>query len=128
MLTKASVRPNVVAASKHFAFGFVFASLMASVPQIAAAQTASVAAGLQDFAPAMIDHMQKMRRYKDPHRGVEHILHVIDRFRVDHDPKGAIASFQPNGRRLPGIMHSSRIWGRMAEAASPVIGRRTAGV
>ena len=121
MLTKASVRPNVVAASKHFAFGFVFASLMASVPQIAAAQTASVAAGLQDFAPAMIDHMQKMRRYKDPHRGVEHIPHVIDRFRVDRDPKGAIASFQ-------GIMHSSRIWERMAEAASPVIGRRTAGV
>src|SRR5262249_26827096 len=41
--------------------------------------------------------MHKMRRYKDPERGVEHIPNVIERFRVDHDPKGAIASFQPNG-------------------------------
>ena len=50
----------------------------------------------------MIDHMQKMRRYKDPHRGVEHIPHVIERFRVDRDPKGATASFQPNGATFTG--------------------------
>jgi hypothetical protein len=38
-----------------------------------------------------------MRRYKDPDRSVQHTPRVIDRFSVDEDPKGAIASFQPNG-------------------------------
>ena len=41
--------------------------------------------------------MQKMRRYKDPDRGLQHTPRMIDRFSVDSDPKGAIASFQPNG-------------------------------
>ena len=48
----------------------------------------------------MIGHMQKMRRYKDHDCGVEHIPPVIDRFRVHQDPKGAIASFQPNGATI----------------------------
>src|SRR6185369_18078179 len=41
--------------------------------------------------------MRKMRRYKDHDHGAQPAPHVIDRFRVDSDPKGAIASFQPNG-------------------------------
>jgi cytochrome c peroxidase len=74
--------------------------MAADVPQFAAAQKASDAASMPDFAPAMIEHMQKMRRYKDPDRGVENPPAVIDRFRVDADPKGAIASFQPNGATI----------------------------
>jgi hypothetical protein len=34
-----------------------------------------------DFAPAMLEHMQKMRRYKDHDRGV-HTPRMIDRFSV----------------------------------------------
>ena len=49
------------------------------------------------FAPAMIDHARNMRRYKDPDHGVQHTPPIINRFIVDRDPKGAIASFQPNG-------------------------------
>jgi cytochrome c peroxidase len=68
--------------------------------QAAMAQRAPEAAKVPDFAPAMIEHMQKMRRYRDPERGVEYIPRVIERFRVDPDPKGAIASFQPNGATI----------------------------
>jgi hypothetical protein len=45
----------------------------------------------------MIDHMHKMRRYRDADHGGQHTPPVIDRFEVDIDPKGAIATFQPNG-------------------------------
>src|SRR5262245_50462331 len=82
---------------RHFIFGIAFASLMVGAPQIGTAQTVSPSAGRPDFAPAMIEHAQKMRRYKDFDRGGERIPHVIERFSVDRDPKGAIASFQPNG-------------------------------
>ena len=57
------------------------------------------------FAPPMLEHMRKMRRYKDPDHGAQPTSHVIDRFTVDSDPKGAIASFQPNG--APTIGHHS---------------------
>jgi hypothetical protein len=97
MLTEVSFKSNVVAGPKHFIFGIAFASLMVGAPQIGTAQTVSPSAGRPDFAPAMIEHAQKMRRYKDFDRGVERIPHVIERFSVDRDPKGAIASFQPNG-------------------------------
>jgi len=58
------------------------------------------ATSTRDFAPAMIDHMHKMRRYKDPDHGTQPTPRIIDRFRVDLDPKGAIASFQPNGATI----------------------------
>jgi cytochrome c peroxidase len=64
------------------------------------AQKAAEAASTPAFAPAMIDHAQKMRRYRDADHGVQHTPPVIDRFRVDADPKGAIASFQPNGATI----------------------------
>ena len=97
MQIKALVTSDIARTFTQFVSGIAFASLIAGAPQIAAAQTTSAGAAPPDFAPAMIEHMHKMRRYKDPERGVEHIPHVIERFRVDHDPKGAIASFQPNG-------------------------------
>jgi hypothetical protein len=64
------------------------------------AQKAPEATSVPDFAPAMIDHMQKMRRYKDTDHGAQPTPRIIDRFRVDPDPKGAIASFQPNGATI----------------------------
>ena len=102
MLTEVSIRSDVVVASKHFIFGVAFACLMVGAPQPGAAQTVSASAARPDFAPAMIDHAQKMRRYKDPERGVERIPHIIERFSVDRDPKGAIASFQSNGPTFTG--------------------------
>jgi cytochrome c peroxidase len=95
--SKISISSNSIRASKTFLLGVAVVWLTAATPQYALAQKASDAASIPDFAPAMIEHMQKMRRYKDHDRGVEHIPPVIDRFRIDTDPKGAVASFQPNG-------------------------------
>lgn len=49
------------------------------------------------FAPGMIDHMQKMRRFKDPDRGPQSPPAVIPRFNTDRDASGEIATFQPGG-------------------------------
>ena len=49
------------------------------------------------FAPGMIRHMGAMRRFKDPDQGVQTAPPVIQRFDVDRDPAGAVATFQPNG-------------------------------
>ena len=95
-----SVSSDVMNSSKRLLVGVVFTCLAFASPQAALAQKASEATNVPDFAPAMIDHMQKMRRYKDVDHGRDHMPPVIDRFRVDVDPKGAIASFQPNGATI----------------------------
>jgi cytochrome c peroxidase len=99
-----SNRRSLSAVSNSFALGFAFACVTAGPTHVASAQTAPQisrpASAVWDFAPAMIEHMRKMRRYKDPARASEYIPPVIDRFRVDLDPKGAIASFQPNGATI----------------------------
>ncbi len=95
--SKASAASNVIRTSNSFFFGVVFACLAAGASQPAMAQKTPEAANMPDFAPAMLEHMHKMRRYKDPDRGAQHTPPMIDRFSVDRDPKGAIASFQPNG-------------------------------
>jgi cytochrome c peroxidase len=97
MRTKASATSSVIRVSKHFVLGITFASLTAGTSQIATAQKAPEATSMPDFAPAMINHAHNMRRYKDPDHGSQPIPPVIDRFSVDRDPSGAIASFQPNG-------------------------------
>jgi hypothetical protein len=61
MLTEVSFKSNVVAGPKHFIFGIAFVSLIVGAPQIGTAQTVSASAGRPDFAPAMIEHAQKMR-------------------------------------------------------------------
>ncbi len=98
--SKASSASNVIRTSNSFFFGVIFACLAAGASQSAMAQKTPEVANMPDFAPAMIEHAQKMRRYRDPDRGVEHIPPVINRFIVDRDPKGAIASFQPNGATI----------------------------
>jgi len=45
----------------------------------------------------MIDHMQQMRRFKDPDKGVQPTPTVIPRFGTGRDPSGEVATFQPNG-------------------------------
>src|SRR5215217_234294 len=47
------------------------------------------------FAPGMIQHMQKMRLFKDPDRGAQATPDMISRSEVDRDATGAIATFQP---------------------------------
>ncbi|HEY6022937.1 MAG TPA: hypothetical protein VIV34_02025 [Pseudolabrys sp.] len=88
---------HLIKSSKRFVLGLALAGLVGDASQIAMAQQAPDAASMPAFAPAMIDHMQKMRRYKDPDRGTQRTPPVIDRFSVDRDPAGAIATFQPNG-------------------------------
>ena len=94
--SRISLASKAISASEIFFFG-AFVCLTLASPQSAAAQKAPENVSKPDFAPAMLEHMQKMRRYKDPDRGVQHTPRMIDRFSVDLDPKGAIASFQPNG-------------------------------
>ena len=94
---KVSTVSNVIKASKSLLLGAIFACFAADASQIAVAQKAPEAASMPAFAPAMIDHARNMRRYKDPDHGVQQTPPIINRFIVDRDPKGAIASFQPNG-------------------------------
>jgi len=97
--SRISLASNAISASKTFFFGS-FVCLTLASPQSATAQKAPENISKPDFAPAMIEHMQKMRRYKDPDRGAEHIPQVIARFTADRDPHGVIASFQPNGATI----------------------------
>jgi len=53
--------------------------------------------GMPAFAPGMIKHMQAMRRFRDPDQGAQPTPPVIQRFNLDRDPAGAVATFQPGG-------------------------------
>src|SRR5262249_12722928 len=92
----------VAGASKGLLLGFAIASVTFAGAQRAAAQKAPEAASTSAFAPAMIEHAQKMRRYKDPDAGTQDTPPVIDQFTVDPNRHGAIASFQPNGATFTG--------------------------
>jgi hypothetical protein len=61
-------------------------SVTVNAPQPAPAQGAPETMNMPAFAPAMIEPMRKMRRYKDHDHGAQPTPHVIDRFRVDSDP------------------------------------------
>ncbi|HEY6702360.1 MAG TPA: hypothetical protein VI137_16405 [Pseudolabrys sp.] len=127
MQTRISVNSNIFKASRFLVFGIALVSLSTSAPQTAMAQSAPETLSMPAFAPAMLEHMRKMRRYKDHDHSTQHTPHVIDRFRVDADPKGAIASFQPSGATFTATTRASRIWAPTAEPASPAISRRTVG-
>jgi cytochrome c peroxidase len=49
----------------------------------------------------MINHMQAMRRFKDPDQGVQSAPKIIPRFELSEDPSGALATFQPGGATFP---------------------------
>ncbi|MGI8567939.1 MAG: hypothetical protein ACR2KT_02050 [Methylocella sp.] len=68
-------------------------------PRPASAQTAKSddPAQTRAWAPAAIEHAQKMRIFKDPDLGSQPTPPVIPRFEVDGDASGRIATFQPGG-------------------------------
>ena len=81
----------------------ILVCIASGVSQLAIAQQAGTPASppAPAFAPGMIDHMQAMRRFGDPDRGVQPTPAVIPRFEIDRDPNGAIATFQPGGATFP---------------------------
>ena len=91
------IASDIIKTSKPFTVGVVFVCTLVSASQFAIAQKIPEVTTMPDFAPAMIDHMQNMRRYKDPDRGEQPTPRAIDRFSAHSDSGGAIASFQPNG-------------------------------
>ncbi|MGH6864190.1 MAG: hypothetical protein ACRECN_07970, partial [Methylocella sp.] len=68
-------------------------------PQQASAQTANGndPAQTRAWAPAAIEHAQKMRKFRDADRGPQPTPAIIPRFDADDDPSGKIATFQPSG-------------------------------
>jgi cytochrome c peroxidase len=87
----------VAAATAVATTGLTF---LLSAAQPVRAQTASRADApdVPRFARPMIDHMQKMRRFRDAGGGGPAVPpEVIPRFGVDDDPTGKVATFQPNG-------------------------------
>src|SRR5215470_7646947 len=48
------------------------------------------------FASGMINHMQKMRRFRDASQNLQNTPAIINKLDVRTDPNGQIASFQPN--------------------------------
>ncbi|MGH6834955.1 MAG: hypothetical protein ACREC9_05235 [Methylocella sp.] len=65
----------------------------------ASAQTAKSddPAQTRAWAPAAIEHAQKMRVFRDADRGSQPTPPIIPRIGADDDPSGQIATFQPGG-------------------------------
>jgi len=80
--------------------GAALACIVSSASQPAIAQSAREqgAANMPAFASGMIKHLQAMRRFKDQDQGAQPTPKVIQKFEVDRDASGAIATFQPGGR------------------------------
>jgi len=74
-------------------------------PQPALAQTAKSNDPAQSraWAPAAIDHAQKMRKFRDADRGSQPTPSVIPMFEADGDPSGKIAT--PSSRTAPLLRH-----------------------
>jgi cytochrome c peroxidase len=51
----------------------------------------------QAWAPPAIAHAQQMRKFKDRSTSVQTALPVIPQFKLDTDPTGQVATFQPGG-------------------------------
>lgn len=66
-----AISSRLLKTSAHCVLGLAFACLAVEATQIAMAQNAPETTSMPDFAPAMIDHMQKMRRYKDHDHGAQ---------------------------------------------------------
>ncbi len=94
----ASITSNVIGRSQRFIFGATLVAMAGGASQTAMAQNHSLVEKVPDFAPAMIEHMQKMRRYKDHDHGAQPTPRIIPQFSTDVDATGIIASFQTEGR------------------------------
>ena len=95
--------PAFINVTRVSAIGAALLCLAGSVSSLAIAQQAAndTGAGMPAFAPGMIDHMQAMRRFKDPDQSVQQAPPIIPRFEIDKDPTGAVATFQPGGATFP---------------------------
>ena len=84
------------------AAGAGVACLVATSPQNAAADS-SLTRGEAErpaFAPGMINHMQKMRRFKDKDHGPQSTPAVVPRSSTDQNASGEISTFQPGGATI----------------------------
>jgi cytochrome c peroxidase len=87
-----------------FAAGTALACILGAASQLAIAQNSggSASAEVPAFAPGMIDHMQKMRRFQDKDHGPQSTPPIIPRMSTDRDGSGEIATFQPGGATVTG--------------------------
>ncbi|MGH6838836.1 MAG: hypothetical protein ACREDT_08540 [Methylocella sp.] len=79
--------------------GLALVCFLDGPPRQAWAQTAKSddRAQTRAWAPAAIEHAQKMRVFRDSDRGSQPTPPIIPRFETDDDPSGQIATFQPGG-------------------------------
>jgi cytochrome c peroxidase len=91
--------PEMIKTLRASAAGIALACILSVMPQLAIAQQAGDGSGadVPAFAPGMINHMQEMRRFKDPDQSVQSAPIIIPKFEPDRDASGAIATFQPGG-------------------------------
>src|SRR4051812_45179309 len=91
--------PEIISALKVVTVAVAVSCIMSGLsgPAVAGQAGGDRAADPPAFAPGMINHMQAMRRFKDPDRGLQQPPPVIPRFQIDRDPSGAVATFQPGG-------------------------------
>jgi cytochrome c peroxidase len=89
-------------ALKVFAAGTALACVLGAASQLAIAQNSGgrAAAEVPAFAPGMINHMQKMRRFKDKDHGPQSTPAVIPRMSTDRNASGEVATFQPGGATI----------------------------
>jgi cytochrome c peroxidase len=86
---------------KFSAAGAALIGLLAGTPKLALAQL-NDPAEKREWAPAAIDHAQRMRAFKDADQGSQPSPGDIPKFSVDSDPSGQIATFQPGGSTTEG--------------------------
>ena len=125
----AKTHPEIIKTLRASAAGVALACILNVMPQLAIAQQAGGESGadVPAFAPGMINHMQAMRRFKDPDR-------VFSRLRSSSRDSNrmrtrAVQSQRSSraGRRSPQTMRSSRTSEPTEGPVSPAISRRTAG-
>jgi hypothetical protein len=102
-------------------------AFLAGAPGLAVAQNIQ-ADGSAAARAGAITHAQKMRwLFPDISPETQAPPSVIPQFKIDPDPSGAIATFQPNGPTLTAKNAFFQDPEPMDAPASPVISRRTAG-
>src|ERR1700741_3502286 len=95
--------PAFINVMKISAISAMVVCLASSLSSLADAHQAGTGAdgGSPAFASGLIDHMQAMRRFKDPDQGVQQAPPIIPRFEIDRDPRGSVATFRPSGATFP---------------------------
>jgi len=96
-------RIRLIKTAKISVIGGMVACLVGNVWSLAIAQQVNISSNgnVPAFAPAMINHMQAMRRFKDPDQSVQQAPPIIPRFEINSDPVGSIATFQFGGATFP---------------------------